>query len=132
MAKLTDAMKELVANNQCFIATVCPDGSPNIGPKRSTRVFDDEHLMWTEVTGKQTWTNVQAGSKVAIGVVSPDRTTGFRFIGTPEVITSGPLFDAAAEGMRARGIMAPVIAVVKVTVEAIYNLGNPGAGTRIA
>ncbi len=132
MAKLTDAMKELVETQQCFIATVNPDGTPNVGPKRSTRVLDDEHLMFTEVTGQHTWTNVQAGSQVAIGVVDRERMVGFRFVGTPEVVTSGPLFDKATEMMRSRGIMAPVKGVVTIKVEEIYNLGQPGAGTRIA
>lgn len=128
MARLTDEMKELVAAQQCFVATVSPDGAPNISPKRSTRVLDDEHLMFTEVTGRQTWTNLQAGSKVAIGVVDRDNMVGYRFMGTPEIITSGQLFEAAAETMRARGIPLPVKAVVVVKVDAIHNLGFAPAG----
>ncbi len=76
MAKLTQEMKDLVASQQCFIATVNPDGTPNIGPKRSTRVLDDEHLIYSEVTGKQTWGNVGRGSTVAIAVVDPDKLRG--------------------------------------------------------
>ena len=38
MAKLTDAMKELVGTQQCWVATVNSDGTPNVAPKRSTRV----------------------------------------------------------------------------------------------
>jgi uncharacterized protein len=132
MAKLTPPMKELIETQQCFVATVSPDGTPNVGPKRSTRVLDDEHLVSTEVTGQQTWTNVQAGSQVSIAVVNGDRTTGYRFCGSPELITTGAIYDGAVEALRARGIMAPVKAVVRVKVDAIYNLGNPGAGQRIA
>ena len=44
MAKLTQEMKDLIGAQQCFVATVNPDGTPNIGPKRSTRVLDDDHL----------------------------------------------------------------------------------------
>ena len=54
MAQLTQEMKDLIGAQQCFVATVNPDGTPNIGPKRSTRVLDDEHLVFTEVTGNQT------------------------------------------------------------------------------
>jgi uncharacterized protein len=132
MAKLTDEMKQLIETQQCFVATVNPDGTPNLGPKRSTRVLDDEHLMFTEVTGQQTWANVQAGSQLSIAVVDRDRMTGYRFSGTPEVVTSGELFERAAEVMRARGIMAPVKGVVTMKIDAIYNLGAPGAGQRIA
>lgn len=131
MATLTEEMKELVAAQQCFIATVNPDGTPNVGPKRSTRVLDDEHLVFNEVTSKQTWTNVKNGSKVAIAVVDREAMKGFRFVGSPEAVTSGPLFDKSAEIMKARGMMAPLTAVIKVRIERIYNLGMPGAGTEI-
>ena len=39
MGILTDHMKRLVNEQQLgFHATVCPDGSPNLSPKGSTRV----------------------------------------------------------------------------------------------
>ncbi len=131
MAVLTQEMKDLISSSQCFIATVNADGTPNIGPKRSTRVLDDEHLAYTEITGKRTWANVQNGSKVAIAVVDRDRVNGFRFLGTPEVIKAGELFEQAAAAMKARGLPAPK-AVVKVKVDKIFKLGNPGAGDEIA
>jgi predicted pyridoxine 5'-phosphate oxidase superfamily flavin-nucleotide-binding protein len=131
MALLTQEMKDLISTQQCFIATVNADGTPNVGPKRSTRVLDDEHLAFTEITGKRTWTNVLNGSKVAIAVVDRERVKGYRFLGTPEVVKAGELYDQAAAAMKARGLPAPK-AVVKVKVDKIYNLGNPGAGDEIA
>lgn len=131
MAVLTQEMKELVANFQCFVATVNPDGTPNVGPKRSTRVLDDEHLAYNEVTARQSWANVTAGSKVAIAVVDRETMRGYRFVGIPEVITSGELFDQAVAMMRARGMAAPLTAVVTVRVDQIYNLGAPNAGERL-
>jgi hypothetical protein len=132
MARLTQEMKDLVAAQQCFVATVNPDGTPNIGPKRSTRVLDDEHLTFTEVTGNQTWRNVQRGSRVAIAVVDREAMKGFRFVGSPELITTGEIVEQAAAALRARGIMAPVKAVVRIRVDGIYNLGIPDAGQQIA
>ena len=132
MAKLTQAMIDLIGAQQCFVATVNPDGTPNIGPKRSTRVLDDEHLAFTEVTGNQTWRNVRAGSRVAIAVVDRETMKGFRFVGSPELITSGEIVDQAGAALRSRGIMAPVKAVVRIRVDGIFNLGMPGAGEQIA
>jgi predicted pyridoxine 5'-phosphate oxidase superfamily flavin-nucleotide-binding protein len=132
MAKLTQEMRELIAAQQCFVATVNPDGTPNIGPKRSTRVLDDDHLAFTEATGNQTWRNVQAGSRVAIAAVDRETMKGFRFVGSPELITAGEIFDQSVAALRARGIMAPVKAVVRIRVDGIYNLGIPGAGELIA
>ena len=131
MATLTQQMKDLIAAQQCYVATVCEDGTPEIGPKRSTRVFDDQHIMFAEVTGKQTWANVMRGSRVAIAVADRDKRIGYRFVGTPEVITSGPLFDQMAEGMKKAGIPSPLKGVVKIRVERIFNLGAPAAGEEI-
>jgi predicted pyridoxine 5'-phosphate oxidase superfamily flavin-nucleotide-binding protein len=124
-------MKDLIAAQQCYVATVDPDGTPNVGPKRSTRVFDDEHLVYNELTGKQTWANVSKGSKVAIAVADREKRVGFRFLGTPEVITSGPAFEVAAEQMKKAGMPAPLKALVKVAIEKIFSLGPPGAGEEV-
>ena len=132
MAKLTQEMRDLIGSQQCFVATVNPDGTPNIGPKRSTRVWDDDHLAFTEATGNQTWRNVQRGSRVAIAAVDRETMKGFRFVGSPELITAGEVFDQAVAGLRSRGILAPVKAVVLIRVDGIYNLGMPGAGEQIA
>ncbi len=131
MAKLTQAMKDLVAAQQCFIATVDEDCTPNIGPKRSTRVLDDEHLAFNEVTGKQTWKNIQRGSKVAIAVADREKLQGYRFVGTPSAFTSGEPYERAVEMLRKAGIQAPLQAVVIVKIDKIYNLGLPGAGEEI-
>ena len=34
MSTLTQAMKDMVASQQCFIGTVNEDGTPNVAPKR--------------------------------------------------------------------------------------------------
>ncbi len=131
MATLTQEMKDLVRTQQCFIASVNADGTPNVGPKRSTRVLDDEHLAFTEITGKRTWTNVLNGSKLAVAVVDREKSKGFRFVGTAEVVREGQLYDEAAAVMKSRGLPAPK-GIVKIKVERIYNLGTPGAGEEIA
>jgi predicted pyridoxine 5'-phosphate oxidase superfamily flavin-nucleotide-binding protein len=121
----------MVAAQQCFVATVNPDGTPNLGPKRSTRVLDDEHLAYNEATGKRTWDNVKRGSKVAIAVVDREKMKGFRFVGTPEAITSGELYDQAVAAAAKRPGMALPKAVIKVRIDKIFNLGIPGPGDEI-
>ncbi|MQG47937.1 MAG: pyridoxamine 5'-phosphate oxidase family protein, partial [SAR202 cluster bacterium] len=45
MGILTDDMKRVVRQQRMgFIATVCPDGSPNLSPKGTTTVWDDDRL----------------------------------------------------------------------------------------
>ena len=131
MAKLTPEMKEMIMTQQCFHATVSSDGIPNIAPKRSTRVFDDETLIFNEGVGGITWQNILDGSKVAVGVVNREILDGYRFIGTPEVITEGPLYEKSAE-MSVKNSMPKPKAVVLIHIEEIHTLKpGPMAGKRI-
>jgi uncharacterized protein len=76
MAILTQEMKDMIATQQCFIGTVGKDGLPNVAPKRSTRVLNDETLIFSEGTGGATYKNLQDGSKVSIAVVNREILDG--------------------------------------------------------
>jgi len=66
MGILTGDMKRLVDEQKlAFHATVCPDGSPNLSPKGSTRVWDDDHLFFADICSPQTIANIRAGSLVS-------------------------------------------------------------------
>ena len=130
MAKLSPEMKAMIAENQCFVATASPDGVPNLGPKRSTRVIDDEHLLFNEGTGRLTLENLRKNPKVAVAVVSADRSDGYRFFGPAELLESGELYEAARAEAQKIGRPAPA-ALVRITVEEIYTLKPGQAGLRI-
>jgi predicted pyridoxine 5'-phosphate oxidase superfamily flavin-nucleotide-binding protein len=49
MAILTEDMRHMVAHLRlCYVATVTPDGKPNLSPKGSLRVIDDDHLAFAD------------------------------------------------------------------------------------
>lgn len=130
MVKLTDAMKEMVAGHQCYVGTVSSDGYPNVAPKRSTRVLDDSTLVFTEGTGKQTYSNLLSNPKIAIAVADRNVMDGYRFVGTAEVLHEGELYDGAAAMSAKEGRPKPK-AVIKVNVEAIYSFKPGSAGEKI-
>lgn len=131
MAKLTQEMKDMIASQQCFHATVSKDGMPNVAPKRSTRVLDEETLIFNEGTGGATYQNILDGSKDSVAVVNRETVDGYRFVGTPELLTSGELYDQAAE-ISIKNNMPKPKAVVLVHIEEIHSLKpGPGAGKKI-
>lgn len=131
MAKLTQEMKEMIMAQQCFHATVSKEGVPNNAPKRSTRVFDDETLIFSEGTGGTTYKNILEGSKISVAVVNREIIDGYRFLGTPEVITEGEIYDKSAELSLKAGMPIPK-AVVLIHIDEIYSLKpGPMAGRRI-
>ena len=77
-----------VVNEQrlAYVASVCPDGTPNLSPKGTTAVWDDEHLVFAHIHSPQTAANIEAGSSVVeINVVDPIVRKGYRFKGPAAV-----------------------------------------------
>ncbi len=132
MARLTAEMKDMIASQQCFHATVSKEGVPNNAPKRSTRVLDDETLVFNEGVGRTTYQNILDGSLDAVAVVNREIMEGYRFICTPKVLTEGEIFEKSAEMSLKAGMPKPK-AVVLLHVNEIYTLKpGPMAGQRIS
>jgi uncharacterized protein len=132
MATLTQEMKDMIASQQCFIATADTTAMPNVAPKRSTRVLNDNSLIFNEGTGGTTYNNIRNGSKVSVAVVNRETLDGYRFLGTPEIQTAGELYEKAAE-MSAKMNFPKPHAVVIIHIEEIHSLKpGPGAGKKIS
>ncbi len=88
-------MKRVVREQRLgYVASVCPDGTPNLSPKGTTTVWDDELLVLLDLHSPGTVGNIEAGNRVVeINVVDPLRRKGYRFKGPAEVIREGPLFE---------------------------------------
>jgi len=127
VAKITAEMKEMLEKQQSFVATADIEGVPNIGPKGSTAVLDDETLAFAEIVGKKTFENIKVNPKVAVAVVDRGTFSGYRFVGTASMETSGPFFDIFWGKLKTMGI-PNMLALVKVKVEEIYDISvkNPG------
>ncbi len=132
MATLTQEMKDMIAKQQCFVGTVNADGTPNVAPKRSTRVLSDNSLIFTEGTGGATYANIKRGSKVSISVVNREILDGYRFVGNASLQESGELYEQAA-AMSAKLGMPKPYAVVVINIIEIHSLKpGPTAGKKIA
>jgi uncharacterized protein len=87
---LTEDMKRVVREQRLgFYATVCEDGSPNLSPKGSTYVLDDDHLFFADIRSPQTMANIRRGSLVEVNVVDPFVRKGYRFKGPAEIYDPG-------------------------------------------
>ena len=92
-------MKRVVQEQRLgYVATVCPDGTPNLSPKGTTAVWDNEHLVFLDLFSPGTVGNIEAGNRVVeVNVVDPIRRKGYRFKGPAEVHRDGPVFEDVVE-----------------------------------
>src|SRR5262249_13319160 len=94
MGILTDDMKRVVREQRLgFVATVCQDGTPNLSPKGTTVVYDDDHLLFMDIRSPGTVANLRQNPAVEINVVDPFVRKGYRFKGKGEVIEKDARFE---------------------------------------
>ena len=135
MGILTEDMKRLVREQRLgFYATVCEDGSPNLSPKGTTYVLDDDHLFFADIRSPRTVANVRRGSLVEINVVDPFVRKGYRFKGPAVVHERGTsICEECFERLRRTGSTlvdrAAAIVVIEVrearpVVSPIYDDGT--------
>jgi predicted pyridoxine 5'-phosphate oxidase superfamily flavin-nucleotide-binding protein len=108
-----------------FVATVCPDGTPNLSPKGTTTVWDDDHLIFADIYSPGTVANLRQNPSVEINVVDADVRKGYRFKGTATILTTGEVFDTFVAFYRDRGTLYPIQSIVLVKVERALAVISP-------
>ena len=128
MPSLTEDMKRLVREQKLgFVATVSPDGTPNLSPKGTVTVWDDDHLVFADIRSPNTVRNLRSNPAVEINVVDPVVRKGYRFKGTGRILTEGPLLDEILAFYEKQLEIARerINAIVLVAVEQARELVSP-------
>jgi hypothetical protein len=86
-----------------FVATVTPEGRPNLSPKGTTTVWDEHHLMFADIASPGTVENLASNPYVEVNVVDPIVRKGYRFKGRAIAHTSGVMFDRGLAVLGERG-----------------------------
>jgi predicted pyridoxine 5'-phosphate oxidase superfamily flavin-nucleotide-binding protein len=124
---ITPAMRVLVDRQRLgFVATVNADGTPNLSPKGTVIVWDDEHLLWVDVRSPRTIRNLRERPATEINVVDPLVRKGYRFRGTCRIIENGEELDAIRAFYRdERNVSNPIRRAVLVHVTAAEEVTSP-------
>ena len=102
--ELTSDMQRVVLEQSLgFVATVTPDGKPNLSPKGTTTVWDSRHLLFADIASPGTVENLASNPYIEVNVVDPIVRKGYRFKGVATVHSSGPTFDRGLAVLRERG-----------------------------
>jgi uncharacterized protein len=90
---LTPDMKRVITEQRlAFVATVCPDGTPNLSPKGTIAAFDDEHLVFADIRSPATIRNLKENPSIEINIVDQFRRKGYRFKGKAQIMREGELY----------------------------------------
>jgi hypothetical protein len=128
MGLLTEHMQHTVEEQLGFIATVRPDGTPNLSPKGTTAVWDDDHLIFAHIRSPGTVANLRVNPNIEINVVDQLSRTGYRFSGVASVHEAGETFERGVRFYQARGTPQAaerIRAVVIIEVRRVSRLTSP-------
>jgi len=106
MIKITPVMKDLLDNaladgTPCLIGTASKDGHPQISPKGSVAVYDDQTLCYWERSHRSSQKRLGENENVVVYYRNPARKENpyrascIRFHGRARVVTAGPERDKA-------------------------------------
>lgn len=126
MGILTADMKRMIDQQQLgFIATVCPDGTPNLSPRGTTAVWDDDHLIFADICSPNTTENLRHNPVMEINVVDTVLRKGYRFKGTATVLHEGKTFEELLDFYRRRGSSSAKQHIILMKVERAAPLISP-------
>ena len=119
-------MKRIVSEQRLgFVATVCSDGTPNLSPKGTTAVWDDDHLVFANIRSPGTLANLRKNANVEVNVVDPFARKGYRFKGVASILESGTLYDNVLAFYRGRGAQSAILEIVMIRVETAQPIDSP-------
>jgi predicted pyridoxine 5'-phosphate oxidase superfamily flavin-nucleotide-binding protein len=133
MAVIPKEVQDFLPGKVAWVATADKKGVPNLAPKGTLAVLDDESLVFADIFSLKTRTALEENPNVAVAVVDPAGPKGYQIKGKSELLTSGPVYDAVTAKVKAAipGVGAPKY-VVKIAVTDIYSLSpGPDAGKKI-
>ena len=123
---LTPDMKRIIREQRLgFVATADPHGTPNVSPKGTFIVLDDETIAFGEIRSPGTIRNLRANPRIEVNFVDPFVRKGYRFAGTAAVVERG---DGTFDTLLARfsGPLLPRMrAIVTITVTKALPLTSP-------
>jgi len=81
----------LKAANLAFFATINEDGSPNLSPKSTLRINNDDSLIFANLASPGTIRNLNRDPRIEINCVDVFSRRGYRFTGMATVHSEGDM-----------------------------------------
>jgi uncharacterized protein len=127
MPVLTEEMKRVVRTQRLgYVATVTSEGHPNVSPKGSLAVWDDDHLVFADIESPHTIRNLGGNPHVEVNVVDPGVRKGYRFTGTGQVLRAGDQYWKILDRYKSEGAdIRRVRAIVLIEVRAASAVVSP-------
>lgn len=134
MVTIPKEVLDFLPGKLAWVATASCNGEPNVTPKGTLRLLDDQHVSFADLFSRKTRQNLRENPKVAVTVVDAKSGKGYQLKGTADLVESGQLFQKVSEELKQsyEGLPEPRCVVI-ITVEAVFDQSaGPEPGKQIA
>ncbi|MDX1595494.1 MAG: pyridoxamine 5'-phosphate oxidase family protein [Nitrosopumilaceae archaeon] len=123
---LTDEIASFLKKQKLgFVATVSADNTPNLSPKGTIIVWDNEHLAFADIRSPDTIKNLKTNPNLEINVIDPIVRKGYLFKGKAKILHEGQLYEKILNQYRNNGVQSPIGDIVLVNITHIENVTSP-------
>jgi len=123
---ITEEIKDFLKVQKLgYVATVTPDGKPNISPKGTIIGWTDKILAFADIRSPDTMTNLKENPNVEINVIDPLLRKGYLFEGKSRILQEGTVYQEILNHYRQNGIKSPINEIVLVDVTSVSDVISP-------
>ena len=126
MTEFNDEIKNLVNFQKLgYVATVSPDGTPNLSPKGTIAILDDSRLVFANIRSPKTIDNLTKNPSIEINVIDPFSRMGYRFKGLGKILSEGEDFENILDYFIQKGIKSNISHIVVIDVKSFSEITSP-------
>ena len=123
---ITEKIKEFLDLQKLgYVATVNPDGSPNLSPKGTIIGWTDKTLAFADIRSPDTVNNLKTNPHVEINVIDPLSRKGYLFRGEARLLHEGTLFEEILNHYRSNGVKSPINSIVLTESSEVSEVISP-------
>lgn len=108
-----------------YVATVNPDGSPNLSPKGTIIGWTDKTLAFADIRSPDTVNNLKTNPRLEINVIDPLSRKGYLFRGEARLLHEGTLFEEILNHYRLNGVKSPINSIVLTYISDVSEVISP-------
>ena len=126
MTMITQEIKDFLNLQKLgYVATVSPEGKPNISPKGTIIGWTSTILAFADIRSPDTMRNLQSNPHVEINVIDPLSRKGYLFKGQARIIKDNALFEEILNHYRNKGVKSPINSIVLTDVSSVSEVTSP-------
>jgi len=123
---ILNELKQFIENQKLgYVATVSPDNTPNVSPKGTIIVWNQDKLVFADIKSPNTISNLQKNPSIEINVVDPIKRRGYRFKGNASILQNGSEYDQILAYYKEIGIQSEINCLVMVNIDVIKEITSP-------